>query len=281
MNRGSDTGETNTPAPAGVRDLQLHPPENGHLVVAAFKVPEAGAYSVYNLAARRPSSSGTTVRYKVFNAQKSLIANLQASNSRSWVTDSQTYNLGNLAVGDTLYFAVDWDGTYAFDAAEIAWTIKRTGQSQTTSQTTTLNFQSIPSGLQLVIDGTAQTTPFSRQVIVNGVSTISATSPQTVGNTQYSFSSWSDGGAQTHLVTAATSPQTYTATFSTAAGSLPETIWRSYDVVTQSGSPQATMKDSLGLKTATLEFYESVNKRRSRQGRIALHLCSRSPRRII
>ena len=127
VNRGSDTGETNTPAPAGVRDLQLHPPENDHLVVAAFKVPEAGAYSVYNLAARRPSSSGATVRYKVFNAQKSLIANIQATNNRSWVTDSQTYNLGNLAVGDTIYFAVDRDGTYAFDAAEIAWTIKRTG----------------------------------------------------------------------------------------------------------------------------------------------------------
>ena len=127
VNRGSDTGETNTPAPAGVRDLQLHPPENGHLVVAAFKVPEPGAYSVYNLAARRPSSSGATVRYKVFNAQKSLIANLQATNSSSWVTDPQTYNLGNLIAGDTLYFAVDRDGTYAFDAAEIAWTIKRTG----------------------------------------------------------------------------------------------------------------------------------------------------------
>ena len=43
------------------------------------------------------------------------------------------------------------------------------------------------------------------------------------------------------------------------AQTLPETIWHSYDVVTQSGSPQATMKDSLGLKTATLEFYQSVN----------------------
>ena len=163
VNRGSDTGETNTPAPAGVRDLQLHPPENGHLVVAAFKVPEPGAYSVYNLAARRPSSGGATVRYKVFNAQKSLIVNLQATNSSSWARDPQTYNLGNLIAGDTLYFAVDRDGTYTFDAAEIAWTIKRTGQSQTT--TTTLNFQSVPSGLQLVVSGTAQTTPFSRQVI--------------------------------------------------------------------------------------------------------------------
>ena len=43
------------------------------------------------------------------------------------------------------------------------------------------------------------------------------------------------------------------------AQTLPKTIWHSYDVGTQSGSPQATMKDSLGLKTATLEFYESVN----------------------
>ena len=90
-------------------------------------------------------------------------------------------------------------------------------------QTTTWNFTSVPSGLELVVYGRPQTTPFSRQVIVNGVSTISATSPQTAGNTQYSFSSWSDGGAQTHLITAATSPQTYTATFSTPGGSLPGT----------------------------------------------------------
>ena len=45
MNRGSNAGEANTTAPTGVRDLQFHPPENGHLVVAAFKVPEAGALS--------------------------------------------------------------------------------------------------------------------------------------------------------------------------------------------------------------------------------------------
>ena len=70
-------------------------------------------------------------------------------------------------------------------------------------QTTTWNFTSVPSGLEVVVYGRSQTTPFSLQMIVNGVSTISATSPQTVGNTQYSFSSWSDGGAQTHLITAA------------------------------------------------------------------------------
>ena len=61
------------------------------------------------------------------------------------------------------------------------------------------------------------------------------------------------------------------------AQTLPETIWHSYDVGTQSGSPQATMKDSLGLKTATLEFYQSVNSGGVDKGRIALHLYSRSP----
>lgn len=80
-------------------------------------------------------------------------------------------------------------------------------------ETTTLSFESNPSGLQLAIYGAVATTPFTRTVIVNATTTVSAPTPQTLQGLQLDFASWSDGGAQTHLITAAAAPATYTADF--------------------------------------------------------------------
>ncbi len=58
----------------------------------------------------------------------------------------------------------------------------------------------------------AGTTPFTRTVITGSTNTISAGSPQTLNGTNYVFSSWSDGGAASHNITADASA-TYTATY--------------------------------------------------------------------
>jgi hypothetical protein len=50
-------------------------------------------------------------------------------------------------------------------------------------------------------------------VIIGSTNTISAVSPQTKGKRTYQFSSWSDGGAQTHGITAPATATTYTARF--------------------------------------------------------------------
>ena len=124
--RGSDIGEANTPAPSGVFDLQLHPPENNHLIVAAFIVPIAGDYSVYDLAVRRVWYEGDVAGYKVFDEDKNLLTHIVASTDQDWVTDSNTYNLGSLQAGDRIYFAVDReDAHYYWDATEIIWTIEK------------------------------------------------------------------------------------------------------------------------------------------------------------
>jgi hypothetical protein len=91
------------------------------------------------------------------------------------------------------------------------------GHSGTTSieldpQSVTLTFGSSPTGLQLVVNGVPGTTPFTRTVITGSTNTISAGSPQTLNGTTYVFSSWSDGGAASHNITANTS-STYTATY--------------------------------------------------------------------
>ena len=79
-------------------------------------------------------------------------------------------------------------------------------------QTVNLTFSTSPSGLQLVLNGASAATPFTRTVIVGSTNTISAPSPQTLNGNSYAFASWSDGGAQTHVIVAGATT-TYVATY--------------------------------------------------------------------
>jgi uncharacterized repeat protein (TIGR01451 family) len=98
-------------------------------------------------------------------------------------------------------------------------------------RTVALTFQSVPTGLQLVVGGTSGTAPFSRTVVQGSSNSVSAPSPQVVSGTTYTFSSWSDGGAASHNITAGTSNATYTATFTGSAPVLADIS------VTKTGSP--------------------------------------------
>jgi glucose/arabinose dehydrogenase len=80
-------------------------------------------------------------------------------------------------------------------------------------QTVNLTFQSSPAGLQLAVGSAGQATPFTRTVIVGSNNSVSAPSPQTLGGRSYGFQSWSDGGAQTHNLTAPATAASYTATY--------------------------------------------------------------------
>jgi glucose/arabinose dehydrogenase/PKD repeat protein len=79
-------------------------------------------------------------------------------------------------------------------------------------QTVVLTFTTSPSGLQLILNGGSAATPFTRTVIAGSTNTITAPSPQTLNGSNYSFASWSDGGAQTHVITAS-SATTYSAVY--------------------------------------------------------------------
>ena len=89
-------------------------------------------------------------------------------------------------------------------------------------QTVVLTFQSVPSGLSMAVNATSSATTFQRTVIVGSQNSVSATSPQTLAGTTYSFASWSDSGAQTHTIVAPATNTTYTATYaSTGVSFLP------------------------------------------------------------
>ena len=76
-----------------------------------------------------------------------------------------------------------------------------------------LTFQTVPGGLSVTVGGTATKSAFTRNVIVGSSNTVSAVSPQNKGNKRYVFTSWSDGGAQSHTIVAPAAPTTYTARF--------------------------------------------------------------------
>jgi PKD repeat protein len=80
-------------------------------------------------------------------------------------------------------------------------------------KTVVLTFQTNPGGLSLTVGSTKSTATFTRTVIVGSKNSVSAESPQNKGKKSYLFTSWSDGGDQTHDIIAPASATTYTAKF--------------------------------------------------------------------
>jgi hypothetical protein len=73
-----------------------------------------------------------------------------------------------------------------------------------------------PSGLSVTVDGTTYTAPQTFNWVVGSSHTIATTSPQNIsGGTEQVWSSWSDNGAISHLVSAPGANTTYTADFNT------------------------------------------------------------------
>jgi glucose/arabinose dehydrogenase len=83
-------------------------------------------------------------------------------------------------------------------------------------KTVVLTFRTNPAGLKLTdlaVNSTAQATPFSTTVVVGSNNSVSAPSPQTSNRSTYFFSSWSDGGAQSHIIVAPSVNTTYIAAY--------------------------------------------------------------------
>ena len=73
-----------------------------------------------------------------------------------------------------------------------------------------------PANLSITVDGVTSTAPQTFNWVVGSSHTIATTSPQAIsGGTEQVFSSWSDGGAISHSVTAPSATTTYTASFNT------------------------------------------------------------------
>jgi glucose/arabinose dehydrogenase/PKD repeat protein len=95
------------------------------------------------------------------------------------------------------------------------------GLTSTTSvrldpKTVVLTFKTNPGGLvlsDLVVNEAPRRTPFSVTVVVGSANSVSAPSPQQFNKSTYFFTSWSDGGPQSHTIIAPAANTTYTATY--------------------------------------------------------------------
>jgi hypothetical protein len=74
---------------------------------------------------------------------------------------------------------------------------------------------SYPPGLTILVDGTQVTAPQTFAWTASSSHTLSVSSPQGGTDTRYVFTGWSDGGAQTHIITVPASDITYTVAFTT------------------------------------------------------------------
>jgi PKD repeat protein len=91
------------------------------------------------------------------------------------------------------------------------------GMTATTSltlnpKTVSLTLRSNPTGMQLIESDTTAKTPFTFTAIVNARITVTAPAQKFRGKI-YTWVSWSDGGEQSHTITAPSTATTYTATY--------------------------------------------------------------------
>jgi hypothetical protein len=137
--QGQDTNEHKGRFP-GVIDLQMHPPENEHLVVCSFEVPFSGNYTISNLGIRRVYDEDSGTELKLFDPDKELISSVSGT-SRSWRYNVHILQLKNLTKGELIYFAVDNVDGFAYDAVEVSWSIRFDGPSAVNN--TSIDKQSI------------------------------------------------------------------------------------------------------------------------------------------
>jgi glucose/arabinose dehydrogenase len=79
--------------------------------------------------------------------------------------------------------------------------------------TVPITLQSNPTGVDLSLGSETVTAPTTLDVIQGSALQVTAPAAATIGGAPYDFTSWSDGGGRTHVITAGTSPATLTATF--------------------------------------------------------------------
>jgi uncharacterized repeat protein (TIGR02543 family) len=136
---------------------------------------------------------------------------------------------GSYPSGTVVNLSATANSGYAFTG----WTgnVANSNSASTTitmsaAQSVTANFSAVstvrvtvgttPAGLSFSVDGTTYTSKQNLNWTAGSSHTIATTSAQTSSGTQNNFTSWSDGGAISHSVSAPSSATTYTASFNTS-----------------------------------------------------------------
>jgi hypothetical protein len=120
-----------------------------------------------------------------------------------------SYTLGSLINGQTYYVSLTSTDT-SNNESGFSNEVNGPAKDPTASYTVATN----PTGLQVVVDGMNYTAPQTFSWSAGSSHTLSGSSPQPGGTgTRYVYSSWSDGGGQSHTITVPSTSTTYTANF--------------------------------------------------------------------
>uniref|UniRef100_Q01T07 Bacterial repeat domain-containing protein n=1 Tax=Solibacter usitatus (strain Ellin6076) TaxID=234267 RepID=Q01T07_SOLUE len=164
-----------------------------------------------------PSSAATYTAN--FTTQYSLTTSASPASAGSITPASAWYNSGSV-----VSISATANANYQFSAFSGGLSGTSSPQSLTMSApaTVTANFNvlqtitSVPAGLALTIDGGGCTTPCTFYWSLGSSHTVATAATQAgPARTQYVFSTWTDGGALSHSVTAPSTPSTFTANFGT------------------------------------------------------------------
>ncbi|HSB54444.1 MAG TPA: Ig-like domain-containing protein, partial [Gemmatimonadales bacterium] len=92
-------------------------------------------------------------------------------------------------------------------------------------ETADITVTTVPAGLSITLDGQPHTAPYTVTGVVGIDRALGVPSPQSSPDSSYDFQSWSDGGAQSHVVSTPATNTTYTATLvATGAANQPPTV---------------------------------------------------------
>jgi hypothetical protein len=83
---------------------------------------------------------------------------------------------------------------------------------------TNVTIESVPPGLSVMLDGVAETTPFTRALPVTNLVMLAAPTNQSLNGTTYVFRCWSDGGAQNRSLLVPTNGLTLRAGYTAVSG---------------------------------------------------------------
>src|SRR5512139_785062 len=151
-----------------------------------------------------PNTEPELAGYKVYcgTASRTYTVSIDVGNVNA-------YTATGLTTGQTYFLAAT-----AYDAFRDESDFSNEASGVATEEGTTISLSTNPSGLEVMVDETKYPSPQSFRWSPGSVHTVSVFSPQDgIQGTRYLYASWSDGGAQTHTVTAPSSSATYTANF--------------------------------------------------------------------
>jgi List-Bact-rpt repeat protein/Big-like domain-containing protein/centrosomal CEP192-like protein/HYDIN/CFA65/VesB family protein len=137
------------------------------------------------------------------------------------VTFSTNGTLGSVSPGSTTLTSGQQTSTYtagstAGNDASVAAKVDNQTVNTTINILDSVTVTTNPAGLSFTVDSVTYTAAQSFNWVVGSSHSISTTSPQAgTAGTQFVFSSWSQGGAQSQTVTAPSAATTYTANFTT------------------------------------------------------------------